>query len=313
MEKELVTIITPCHNSVEYLDRYWKSITSQTFGMEWMQIIIVDDASDDDGYTVAKLRAFETQFPEQVAVIELSENVRQGGARNVALEYARGKYIQFVDSDDELVPEAIATLYALAEEYQTDLIHYNSTYLGQDAMAVIRNRADRVQLLSSGYFSCGHSMKFYRRDLILRTGSRFAVGKVYEEPLFTYPFLFTANRILFLKENYYKATVREASTMSSTAKLHIMDHPRVQLELLEFLLDRGYLEEYSEEIEEYFIWSFFYEIMTNILAMGTDCVSPEDLLWLKRTCLELFPNWESNQYIKNYDDKRMAILNLLKG
>jgi hypothetical protein len=53
--------------------------------------------------------------------------------------------------------------------------------------------------------------------------------------------------------------------------------------------------------------------MSNILAMGTDCVSPEDLLWLKKTCLELFPNWESNRYIKCYDDKRMAILDLLKG
>lgn len=40
------------------------------------------------------------KYPDMIAAVHLDENGRQGRARNIGLEYARGEYIGYVDSDD---------------------------------------------------------------------------------------------------------------------------------------------------------------------------------------------------------------------
>ena len=67
--------------------------------MSELELIFVDDASTDDGATYAMLQEFERAYPEQILVIHLEENMRQGGARNIALQYASGEYIAFVEME----------------------------------------------------------------------------------------------------------------------------------------------------------------------------------------------------------------------
>ena len=67
-----------------------------------MEIIVVDDCSDDD--TVAVIRSIEDP---RIRVIELSENSGPSVARNRGIEAARGAWVAFQDSDDEWLPEKI--------------------------------------------------------------------------------------------------------------------------------------------------------------------------------------------------------------
>ena len=120
-----ITTITPCHNSTKYLRKCWESLKNQTIGIENMEVIFVDDASDDDGATWEMLLSFEKEAPESVMIVHLEENLRQGGARNVGLSYASGEYVQFLDSDDSLRLEALEELYGIAKEKQTDVLQYD--------------------------------------------------------------------------------------------------------------------------------------------------------------------------------------------
>lgn len=60
------------------------SLVQQTIGIDQIELIFVDDASTDEDATWNMLREFERAYPESIMILKLEENMRQGGARNVA-------------------------------------------------------------------------------------------------------------------------------------------------------------------------------------------------------------------------------------
>ena len=94
----LISVIIPCYNVSKYLDRCMDSLLKQTIGYNKLELIFINDASTDN--TLDMLLGYEEKYPDTVLVINLEENKKQGFARNLALEYATGKYIGYVDSDD---------------------------------------------------------------------------------------------------------------------------------------------------------------------------------------------------------------------
>ena len=64
-----ISVIVFCHNVGPYIDRCMTSITTQTIGMDRLEIICVDDASSDDTWT--HLQRWEQLFPEDVLLIPL--------------------------------------------------------------------------------------------------------------------------------------------------------------------------------------------------------------------------------------------------
>ena len=94
-----ITVIIPCHNGGDYIDVCMNSLLSQTIGVDSMQIIIIDDASDD-GKTRKKLRNYEQMYPDTILLILNEEKMGPGGCRNIAIGYALGEYVIYVDCDD---------------------------------------------------------------------------------------------------------------------------------------------------------------------------------------------------------------------
>lgn len=107
-----VTVIMPSFNRSAFITRALESVRTQT---AWpFEILVVDDASVDD--TVARVEAWrdETGFP--VRIERLTRNVGAAAARNHALHLATTRYIAFLDSDDEHLPDTLALLVAALEE-----------------------------------------------------------------------------------------------------------------------------------------------------------------------------------------------------
>ena len=119
MEKK-ISIIIPCYNVESYLDRCFQSLKQQTLGFEYMELIFVNDASTDG--TLEKLTALEAQYPDNIIVINFTENRRQGTARNVALEYASAPYIGYVDSDDWVDITMFEKMISAIEQYNCDFV-----------------------------------------------------------------------------------------------------------------------------------------------------------------------------------------------
>lgn len=78
-----------------------------------VEVIVVDDASTDDTYGVARAMA---DRDGRVTALRLPENSGPAGVRNAALAQARGTWIAILDADDRMVPRRLQRMIALAEK-----------------------------------------------------------------------------------------------------------------------------------------------------------------------------------------------------
>lgn len=92
------SIIIAVYNTGEYLYETIDSVINQTLNFEdHVQLILVDDGSSDNSLDIC--REYHEKYPDNVVVLT-QENSGQAVARNNGLEHAKGKYINFLDSDD---------------------------------------------------------------------------------------------------------------------------------------------------------------------------------------------------------------------
>ena len=103
-----VTVVIPCHNDGQYLRQAVDSCLMQT--MENIEIIIVDDGSDD---RATQRVLMEMQDP-RITVLH-ANHIGPAGARNIAIRHAHGRYILPLDADDWIEPQYIASAAAVLD------------------------------------------------------------------------------------------------------------------------------------------------------------------------------------------------------
>lgn len=309
MNEYKVSIVIPCYNVADDVYKAWNSIKKQTYGVDNLQCIFVDDGSTDDGKTKEILHLIEKECPDNVVVIESDENRGPGGAINLGLMYASGIYMQILDADDELVADAVEKLVDIAEKYDTDIIQFNHILvLGDERrenkvskgnkIINIDCHEKRIGFLNSTIVTYGCTNKFYRLDLIKKTGVHFAEKSVYEEPLFVYPLFLYAQNVYLLEEGLYIYYLHPNSIVTSKIGKRLLDHPKVQLLLLEDCLHRKELyEEYKDVIGCYFLWSYYCETIFFASEHADSFIPLEYFKEMQMICRKLYPDWKKNQQI----------------
>lgn len=114
----LVSIVIPVYNAERYLPRAVESVMAQSVH-DW-ELILVDDGSTDDSGAVCDRYAAQDR---RLRVIH-TPNGGPSAARNAGTAQARGEWLLFVDSDDWIVPDALARLLAHAEDADVVIGHY---------------------------------------------------------------------------------------------------------------------------------------------------------------------------------------------
>jgi glycosyltransferase involved in cell wall biosynthesis len=108
MNDKLVSIYIPTRNRSKLLARAIQSVLDQTYAD--LEIIIVDDASDDDTESVVKDLIAANETSKRIAYHRLAMPSGACAARNVAIEAATGKFISGLDDDDYFLPDRILRL-----------------------------------------------------------------------------------------------------------------------------------------------------------------------------------------------------------
>lgn len=313
------SVVVPCFNASMYLDKCIGQLLNQTIGRENIEIILVDDASTDEGRTWEVITRYEKQFPDTVIAVSLEQNMRQGGARNAGISYAGGEYLIFCDADDWLLEETLEHCYRAAKEYDADVVEF-----------LIHNISDRslpVSLIAGGEsflwtldtekkkkdfllhvdrrHSLGSQKKLYRLSMIRENGIRFAEHVIFEEPSFMLPVRFYEKRHYFLDEQLYICYRTEGSTMSGGLGEHKWDNPKVWMHLAEDLEGRGFWQKYYEELSCLFFMQGFVLSIRMVLQKGY-LLAKEELTFLVNMVNRLIPDIRSNRYLRDNEEMWMT-------
>ena len=105
--KPLVSVVIPTYNRSEMLCQCIRSVLASDWGN--LEVIIADDCSPDD--TAQRVREL-ARGDMRVKYARTPENGFTSAARNCGAKVAKGKYLFFIDDDNELEPMAISEMMA---------------------------------------------------------------------------------------------------------------------------------------------------------------------------------------------------------
>lgn len=117
MKDELISVVVPAYNCAPWLPRCLDSLLNQTYTN--LEIIVVNDGSTDN--TKEILEDYCTRYPQIVAIHQ--ENAGEYTTRLNGVDAAKGDWIGYVDSDDEIEPHMYEMLMKNACTYGADISH----------------------------------------------------------------------------------------------------------------------------------------------------------------------------------------------
>lgn len=215
MEKQpKVSIIIPVYNTKKYLRKCLDSVVNQT--LEDKEIIIVDDKSTDGSQDV--LVEYAKRYPN-ISLICLANNSGVAVARNIGLQYAKGKYISFIDSDDYIDLDMIEKMYDACEDTNSPIARVNRKLVVNGINVSFLSRA--VNLSEYEVFNPTESdiivkecpactNKLFLREFI--QGRSFQENIKWEDYPYTIPLIATTPQIVSVPNTNYNYNINVSGT-----------------------------------------------------------------------------------------------------
>lgn len=268
-----VSVIIPVYKTEKYIIECLDSVVCQT--LKEIEIICIDDASPDTSDEIIK------GYMEQDGRIQYFRNEKNKGlsfCRNLGISKSKGKYIQFLDSDDYLVPNALERLWSVAETNQLEVLVTDheteyETLDGRDPTkfdlclcgSVMDGKSLFVKETACDAIIVTSVTQFVLRKFLLRENIKFYEGIYHEDHLYSYYVRKYAKRTMAIAEKPYVYRIRESSiTTGGVSDRHIQGILRTILEI-----EKANTEEINSEF--YRATNFYIDILKNILYQKVIC------------------------------------------
>ena len=149
MNQNLVSIVMPTYKCGRFIEESIKSVQAQTY-LSW-ELIIVDDCSGDDTVSIVldlkknddRIRLYQNSFNSGAAV-----------SRNVALQYARGRWIAFLDSDDLWEPTKLEKQINFMEENNYAFSYHDYIEIDEEGKELGVHVSGKPRVGKFDMFSC---------------------------------------------------------------------------------------------------------------------------------------------------------------
>lgn len=225
MLQPLVSIIIPMYNLADYLPKCLDSVYGQSY--ENIQVLLVNDGSTDASLAVCQ------EYVRLDSRFQLIDKPNSGvsDSRNQALDRAEGKYIQFLDGDDWLAPDATETLVHTAESTGADLVLAHFYRVADERMAprghikkeqvfTRQEFAEEMMKAPANYYYGVLWNKLYRRSIIEANRLRFDSQVNWcEDFLFNLEYIERVRLVAAVPRPIYYYRKRENSLVTSQASL----------------------------------------------------------------------------------------------
>lgn len=302
-----ISIVMPVYNCKKYLSDAIDSVLAQSF-CEW-ELIIIDDGSTDGSGLICDLYC---QKDSRVKVFH-TENRGVSMARNYGIQQAKGMYVEFMDGDDLLFPNALQRMYELIGEsdllvfgFETfpvknvNCISETKRYCSQDDLGEDFSELASVHLINS---PCN---KLYRRECIVVNKLNFPEEiTMGEDLLFNLSYMQCCQGITVIPEVLYGYRREEKGTLSTRFRKDCIEIQR----LLKEETDKGF--KYHKGVVGHTSIDFVNSVIENMQA----CVYTQAMK--KREKIELIAVWLNDEYFirlfRSVRDKDLMAGDMLKS
>lgn len=261
---DLISVIVPVHNSQKYIHRCIKSITSQTY--QNYELILIDDGSIDNSLDICKSYA-----SEKVVVVH-KKNEGVSSSRNIGIKIAKGEYIAFCDSDDEVSSDYLERLYDCAAQNPGFLpvcginIIYPNTgrTVARQAEEAVLPRENFYFLYQQGLFNSPCN-KLYESKIVKENNILFDTNiSVGEDAVFNLSYVKYIKGFSLIEKPLYNYYIENSSSLDSTFDKKRFD--AIEVMYNEFIcaikhlnsskeavsvIQKGIIDEYSRAIDLY--------------------------------------------------------------
>ena len=313
-----LSVIVPVYNMAKdgLLEYCINSLVGQT--LQSMEIIAVDDASTDESLQI--LRDFEKRYPGRVKAVASPENRRQGGARNLGLKEAQGRYIGFMDADDWVVKDLFERMVERAKTTGADVVGtdmcrvYEHTMVPTEREAcnllsqtgILDHEKRKEYLLQPGPIST----KIYAREIFFGKEFRFPEHMAYEDNAVSVEIGMRIKHFEHIPEaNVFYYQHGDSTTHSINLK-KCQERMEAMRIMLKYAKENGALEEFKEVIEFHFSTLFYRNTLFSY--MQSDC--KKDMSFIRKMGEEMvatFPEFRQNPYYnQTVNDYEQKLINL---
>lgn len=213
---KVLSIIIPVYNVQKYLKRCVESVILQCD--KDIEIILVDDGSKDLSGDICDKYAKE--YPNIITAIHKT-NGGLSTARNVGLDYAKGRYVFFLDSDDCVTEYFIQSIKNKLVSDKYDIIEFECCWEREFNKYMPKKHLNRGRDLSAGQCienilknKMGNQicLRVYKKKLFHNI--RFPIGKNYEDISTNYKLILNASKIFHLESELYIYNITNVNSIT---------------------------------------------------------------------------------------------------
>lgn len=310
-DKKEISVVVPIYNIENYLDKCLTSLKNQNF--ESYEVILVDDGSTDGSKKIAQ--KYVENHGETFTLI-CQENKGLSGARNTGMQYAKGKYICFVDSDDYVEECYLQKLHACALDFDADLVFCALRSVDEKGNVIknvledgfehgkvytIKERKDLLLTQNAAW------NKLYKKEIIDNNGLEFTMGAWYEDLRFVKKYMMFASKFVYCDAVLYNYLIRQGSIMNSMGSKRNVEIIDAIDEVVKFYKEKEIYEEFREELEFLAIDHMYISTLVRLIRAN----DKEQFAYIKEQFLHRFPDYKKNKYISRLEKNRKLVLMMM--
>ena len=240
--KPIISVIIPCYNSENTLERSIKSVINQSIGFENIELILFDDASTDSTSNIIK--KYSNNYENIIPIFSKKNSGFPGKGRNAGINVSNSEYIMFMDNDDEYEKHICENLYNELIESNADLV--SSSYINIDEISSTKVQTtcnfgqlidNKIIFLEDNTIYFLHRMIWtciFRKDIIQKNNIKFPEDNLAEDVYFMIYYLLNSKKVVYL--NKYYGLYRHVQNYSLSHSLNLYKINRL-FDIYEEVLD----------------------------------------------------------------------------
>lgn len=237
MNQPLVSINIPVFKCEDYIERCLESVINQTY--KNIEIILVNDCTPDN--SVEKVELFFKNYPEiNYTLIHHEENSGLSVVRNTGIENSKGKYIYFLDSDDDITNDCIELLVKDVLKNDTEIVIAQNRWINTfdhstkdfgfptNSNKMYFNNNDEIfEAYCQHQFPVSSWNKLVKKDFIVNNEIYFIPGLYAQDELWFFHLMEKASSLSIIQNITYNYYLHPNSVIFNRTKKNSENHQTI--------------------------------------------------------------------------------------